>query len=133
MVEERRRRDRFLNLHHDDVLWANMIRAHQDLLALDQKVMTDNVLYDLLKMGILDWSSPNDRLNQTTLAMRHATVMQMRMLAQHLSLEDKVSPVLLCFSAIDWRRSLGPMSLPSRRLSRTTSERSSTPLGVVEL
>jgi len=97
VVEERRRRDRFLNLHHDDVLWANMIRAHQDLLALDQKVMTDDVLYDLLKMGILDWSSPNKRLNQMTPAMRHSTAMQMRMLAQHLKLEDKVSPVLLCF------------------------------------
>jgi len=97
MVEERRRRDRFLGLHHDDILWANMIWAHQDLLALDRKVMTDDVLYDLLKMGILDWSSPNERLNQTTPAMRHATVMQMRMLAQHLELEDKISPVLLCF------------------------------------
>ena len=96
MIEERRRWDRFLDLHHNNVLWANMIQAHQDLLALDRKVMTDDVLYDLLKMGILDWQAPNDRLNQTTPAMRHATAMQMRMLAQHLSLEDKVSPVLLC-------------------------------------
>jgi len=96
VIEERRRRDRFLDLHHDDILWANMIRAHQDLLALDRKVMTDDVLYDLLKMGIQDWSAPNDRLNQTTPVMCHATTMQMRMLAQHLSLEDKVSPVLLC-------------------------------------
>ena len=96
MIEERRRRDRFLELHHDDILWANMIRAHQDLLALDRKVMTDDVLYNLLKMGIQDWSTPNDRLNQTTPVMRHVTAMQMRMLAQHLSLEDKVSPVFLC-------------------------------------
>jgi len=96
VIEERRRRDRFLELHHDDILWANMIRAHQDLLALDRKVMTDDVLYDLLKMGILDWSAPNNRLNQTTPAMHHVTAMQMRMLAQHLSLEDKVSPILLC-------------------------------------
>ena len=96
MIEERRRRDRFLDLHHDDLLWANMIRAHQDLLALDRKVMTDDVLFDLMKMGILDWQAPNDRLNQTTPAMRHATAMQMRMLAMHLNLEDKVCPVLLC-------------------------------------
>ena len=86
MIEERRRWDCFLNLHHDDVLWANMIRAQQDLLALDRKVMTDDVLYDLLKMGILDWNTPNNWMNQTTPAMRHVTVMQMRMLAQHLSL-----------------------------------------------
>ena len=58
--------------------------------------MTDDILYDLLKMGIQDWQAPNDRLNQTTPAMCHATAMQMRMLAQHLSLEDKVSSILLC-------------------------------------
>ena len=66
-------------------------RVQQDLLALDQKVMTDDVLYDLLKMGILDWSAPNDQMNQMTPVMRHATAMQMRMLAQHLNLEDKVT------------------------------------------
>jgi len=47
----------------------NMIRAHQDLLMLDRKEMTDDVLFDLLKMGILDWEAPNDRPNQTTPAM----------------------------------------------------------------
>ena len=96
MIEERRRRDRFLDLHNDDVLWANMIRSHQDLLMLDRNVVNDEVLFDLLKMGILDWESPNERLNQTTQAMRHATAINMRMLAKHLSLEAKVCPVLLC-------------------------------------
>jgi len=90
VIEERRKQDRFLNLHNDDVLWANMIRAHQDLLMLDRKEMTDDVLYDLLKMGILDWEIPNNRLNQTTLAMRHSTVMMMRMLSRVMQLEAKV-------------------------------------------
>ena len=80
MIEERRKQDRFLDLHNDDILWANMIRAHQDLLMLDRKEMTDDVLYDLLKMGVLDWEAPNDCLNQTTPAMRHSTAMMMRML-----------------------------------------------------
>ena len=44
MIEERRKQDRFLDLHNDDVLWANMIRAHQDLLMLDRKEMMDDVL-----------------------------------------------------------------------------------------
>jgi len=81
VIEERRRRDRFLDLHHDDVLWANMICSHEDLLMLDRNTMNDEVLYDLLKMGVLDWEVPNDRLNQTTLAMCHSTAMNMRMLA----------------------------------------------------
>jgi len=56
-IEEQRRREHFLDLHNDDVLWANMIWAHTDLLMVDRKEMTDNVLYDFLKMGILDWES----------------------------------------------------------------------------
>jgi len=90
VIEERRKQDRFLDLHNDDVLWVNMIRAHQDLLLLDRKEMTDDVLYDLLKMGILDWEVPNDRLNQTTPAMRHSTAMMMRMLLRVMQLEAKV-------------------------------------------
>ena len=63
---------------------------------LDRNIVNDEVLFDLLKMGILDWETPNERLNQTTQAMRHATAMNMRMLAKHLALEAKVSPVLSC-------------------------------------
>ena len=97
MIEERRRRDRFLDLHHDDVLWANMIRLHEDLLLLDRNTMNDKVLYDLLKMGVLDWELPNERLNQMTQAMRHSTAMNMRMLAKHLKLEAEVRAVFSCF------------------------------------
>ena len=97
MIEERRRRDRFLDLHHDDVLWANMIHSHEDLLLLDRNTMNDEVLYDLLKMGTLDWEALNERLNQTTQAMRHSTVMNMRMLAKHLNLEAKVRATSSCF------------------------------------
>ena len=67
-----------------------MIRAHQDLLMLDRKEMTDDVLYDLLKMGILDWEAPNDCLFQTTPAMRHSMAMMMRMLSRVMQLEAKV-------------------------------------------
>jgi len=90
VIEERRKQDRFLDLHIDDILWANMIRAHQDLLMLDRKEMTDDVLFDLLKMGILDWEAPNNCLNQTTPAMQHSTAMMMRMLSRVMQLEAKV-------------------------------------------
>jgi len=90
VIEERRKQDRFLDLHNNNVFWANMIRAHTDLLMMDQKEMTNNVLYDLLKMGILNWEAPNDRLNQITLAMRHSTVMMMQMLLRVMQLEAKV-------------------------------------------
>jgi len=97
VIEERRRRDHFLDLQHDDVLWANMICSHEDLLALDRNRLNDEVLYDLLKMGVLDWEAPNERLNQTIQAMRHSTTMNMRMLAKHLDLEAKVRVTFSCF------------------------------------
>ena len=97
MVEERRRRDHFLDLNMDDRLWANMIRSHYDLLALNKEELNDPVLYDLLKAGVLDWEKPNDRLNQSTQAMRHSTAIQMRMLAKHLHLEKKVRAAFSCY------------------------------------
>ena len=45
MVEERRRRDRFLDLNMDDRLWANMIRSHYDLLAMNKEELNDPVIY----------------------------------------------------------------------------------------
>jgi len=97
VIEERRRRDHFLDLQYDDVLWANMIRSHKDLLVLDWNRLNDEVFFDLLKMGVLDWSAPNKCLNQMTLAMRHLTAMDMRMLAKHLDLEAKVRATFSCF------------------------------------
>jgi len=60
------------------------------VLVLDRNEMTDGVLFDLLKMGILDWEAPNDCLNQTTLAICHSTAMMMQMLSRVMQLEAKV-------------------------------------------
>ena len=98
---------------------------------LDRNVLNDDVLFDLLKMGILDWEAPNNRLNQTTPARRHATAMQMRLLAKHLDLEAKVGPSFCAiepqiddaFSAIDWKQTSRPTSSPSKKSSRTTRKR----------
>jgi len=95
VVEERRKREHFLNLHNNDVLWANMIWAHHDLLMMDRKEMTDDVLYNLLKMGILDWDGLNNCLNQTTPAMRHLTAMMMQMLSRVMQVEAKVGQLAL--------------------------------------
>ena len=58
-----------MELNVDDCLWANMIRSHFDLLALNKEMLNDPVLYDLLKFGVLDWEKPNERLNQLTQAI----------------------------------------------------------------
>ena len=76
-----------------------MIRSHYDLLAMNKEELNDPVLYDLLKAGVLDWEKPNERLNQATQAIRHSTAIQMRMLAKHLQLEEKVRTTFSCCRA----------------------------------
>ena len=39
----------------------------------------DPVLHHIFMMGLFDWSAPNNCLNQTTPAMRHVTVMGMKL------------------------------------------------------
>ena len=72
-----------------------MIRSHYNLLAMNKEELNDPVLYNLLKAGVLDWEKPNDRLNQSTQAIRHSTTVQMQMLAKHLQLE-KVRAIFSC-------------------------------------
>ena len=90
VIEERRRRDCFLELQTDDCLWANMIQASYDLKLMDWEKVNDSILMDLLKAGVYNWEKPNDRLHQSTQAIWHSTAIHMRMLAKHMQLEDKV-------------------------------------------
>ena len=57
VIEERRRRDRFLELQTDDRLWANMIWASYNLKLMDHEKVNDRVLMDLLKAGVYDFTS----------------------------------------------------------------------------
>ena len=65
--------------HFDDHLWGYTIRVVEELRTHDPVVFTDGVLYNLMQMGVMDWTGENARGNQSTQAMRLATV-----LASHL-------------------------------------------------
>ena len=67
-----------------------MIRASYNLKLMDHKKVNNSILLDLLKAGVYNWEKPNDRLHQSTQAIRHSTVIHMWMLAKHMQLEDKV-------------------------------------------
>ena len=43
-------------------------------------VFTDGVLYNLMGMGVIDWTKHNVRMNQSTQAMRLATVLASRII-----------------------------------------------------
>ena len=50
----------------------------------------DLVLHCIFAMGLFDWSALNDCLNQTTPAMHHVTVMEMKLFWQIHKNDSKV-------------------------------------------
>ena len=65
--------------HFDDHLWGYTICVVEELHTRDPVVFTDGVLYNLMRMGVMDWTGENARGNQSTQAMCLATA-----LASHL-------------------------------------------------
>ena len=66
--------------HFDDRLWGYTIRVVEELHTHDLVVFTDGVLYNLMRMGVMDWTSENTRGNQSTQAMRLATTLASRLI-----------------------------------------------------
>ena len=83
-------RDRFLEFHRADQLWANAIRASEEGRLRSQDLLNDLVLDDLLRMGVFDWTGVEDRLRQGILPMWHASAMASRMIDRIIGVEQKV-------------------------------------------
>ena len=82
--EQRFNEERWINdilnkCHFDERLWGYTIHVVEELCTCDPVVFTDGVLYNLMQMGVMDWTGENARGNQSTQAMRLATA-----LASHL-------------------------------------------------
>ena len=78
--EQRFDEDRWANdilneCHFNDRLWGYTIRIVEELRVHDPAVFTDGVLYNLMQMGVMDWTGENTRGNQSTQAMRLATAL----------------------------------------------------------
>ena len=66
--------------YNPDSLWGYTIRVVEELRTRDPAVFTDEVLFNLMRMGVNDWVGENSRGNQSTQAMRLATVLASRMI-----------------------------------------------------
>ena len=66
--------------HYDDRLWGYTIRVVEELCTHDPAVFTNGVLYNLMRMGVMDWTGENVRMNQSTQAMHLATVLASRLI-----------------------------------------------------
>ena len=86
--------DVFSNLYFDDRLWAHMIRRAEWLRVVDRLKINDTSLLSLLRMGVLDWKAPNNRLHQATQAIRHGTTVTLRLLPRIMKLESQVRRVI---------------------------------------
>ena len=82
--------DVFPNLFFDDWLWAHMIQGAEWLQVVDRSKINDPSLLSLLRMGVLDWKAPNDRLHQATQVICHGTTMALCFLPRILKLESWV-------------------------------------------
>ena len=59
----------------NDCLWGYTIYVVEELHTHDPVVFTDGVLYNLMQMGVNDWTGENTQGNQSTQAMHLATVL----------------------------------------------------------
>ena len=71
-----------------------MIRGAEWLHMVDQTKIQDASLLSLLRMGVLDWKTPNHRLHQATQVIRHGTAIMLRLLPRILKLESQVRRVI---------------------------------------
>ena len=71
-----------------------MIRGAEWLCMVNQKKINDLLLLSLLRIGVLDWKAPNDRLHQAMQAIRHGTTIALRFLPRIMKLESQVRRVI---------------------------------------
>ena len=71
-----------------------MIRGAEWLHVVDQMKINDASLLLLLRMGVLDWKTPNNCLHQATQVIRHGTAIAFRLLPRIMKLESRVRRVI---------------------------------------
>ena len=83
--EQRFSKERWVNdilneCYFNDCLWGYTIHVVKELRTCDPVVFTDGVLYNLIRMGVMDWTGENTRGNQSTQATCLATVLVSRLI-----------------------------------------------------
>ena len=66
--------------YFDNCLWGYTIRVVEELHTHDPVVFTDGVLFNLMQMGVMDWTGENSWGNQSTQAMYLATALASRLI-----------------------------------------------------
>ena len=72
-----------------------MICIMEELWTHDPTIFTDGVLYNLMRMGVMDWTGENVRMNQSTQAMCLATALASRIIQIANANRANVSDVMV--------------------------------------
>ena len=73
--EEHWANDILIECHYNNCLWGYTICIVKELCTCNPAVFTDGVLFNLMQMGMNDRTGENTQDNQSTQAMRLATVL----------------------------------------------------------
>ena len=90
--EARHQSDIFSDLHNDNALWAYACRMSSDFDIWRVADRNDPVMTRLFRMGLYDWKDIDNRLHQTTSAMRHAMVLSGCLFQRLLEIREQVGP-----------------------------------------
>ena len=71
-----------------------MIHGAEWLRVVNRTKINDASLLSLLRMGVLDWKTPNNHLHQATQAIRHGTAIVLWLLPRMMKLESRVRRVI---------------------------------------
>ena len=77
------RNDNLEECHFNDRLWGWTCREGEELRVREPGYFTDPVIYNLIRMGVHNWTGANHRGNQSMQAMRHSTIMGSRLHRLH--------------------------------------------------
>ena len=82
--------DSFQELHNDDALWAMNMRMSFAFADWRLMLLNDPTLLHLFRMGLFDWEGEDNRLHQTTQAMRHLTLLAGQIFERLLKTQEQV-------------------------------------------
>ena len=88
---------RFGDCYNDDALWGLAIATSREQSLCQMDPREDEVLHNLIDMGVFDWEDPDIEGHESRRSMRHSSAMVSRLLKRIETLETKVRAVIIGF------------------------------------
>ena len=87
----------FGDCYNDDALWGFAIATSREQFLRQMDPREDEVLQNLINMGVFNWEDPDIEGHESHRSMRHSSAMASRLLKRIETLETKVMVVIIGF------------------------------------